>query len=553
MALQTLSQTENFTFTYLDSIQFGPVTIPLPNRRERAEALYESCENDFKILKEWFGIKDGFGASNRITVQVQPDSFAHNYRYKSDGSSLITVNPFDNFPGVQGSIAGASPVDPAILNETVRMLFVAEAIEILMDYNNKKSETWRPDYSDGEALSRVAAATLHPTGYYNTLIPSPFVNAWLQGPRTANWVATREPTDGDADSFGCAILFIYYLWYQLNIDILSIVRKAGATLEETYQALTGETQGFIPFRDLLNKYLPYDANNPSKQMKSLKTDNPFPILEGAARQVRLSFKEVTDPVGLRKLGEKESRRGHVTVAPFFTCPAKSYGYTVVDLDQTLRCMASVEGFAQPKFAWKVNGLQASVGGSISPTTTVLVDDPAHPDQPKSESKLVRIYWQDEKDASTSAGRAGELDLHNPANGYDGHEELNVQVEVSETFGTTDSTSSTGFTTLDTQEVVYDAAFYADRADCISRFTHTIGEYVRVSQIPLVFTLPDPAPEIRAAMRFLRELISELRSISTKNPELGSRLAKALAQALQLPEHMLSLAGKQVESRSATAE
>jgi hypothetical protein len=188
---------------------------------------------------------------------------------------------------------------------------------------------------------------------------------------------------------------------------------------------------------------------------------------------------------------------------------------------------------------------------VVPTATVLVDDPARPDAPKSESKPVQIYWQNESDASTFQGRAGELDLHNFGNSYDGHIQLRIDVEVSETFGTSDSVSQTGFTTLDTQEVVYDGPFYADRDACISAFEKTIRRYVRVSQIPLVFTLPDPAPEIRVALRLLADVIGELQTIRARNPEVGEALARALAATLQLPEQVLAPA-VQPEGRPAAA-
>ncbi len=547
MAVRTLPrQTTNFVFQYLDSIQSGGFTLPLLHARARAEALLQTCENDFAELKRWFGVNDGFGPENRITVRVQPDNLAHNNGYHPDGSMLITIDPLETLAAVARLGGGVPPVDQSVPTDGVRALFVAEAIEILMSYRNTKArtESWHLNYSDGEGLSRLAAAVLHPIGYYSPLLAAPFVNTWLTGTR-GSWVATNDPTDVNSDSFGCAILFIYYLRDQLGFPITSIVQKAGATLEETYQALTGNTNGFKPFRDLLNKYLPFDPNNPNSRnnMKALPTDNPFPILERQERRVTLSFKEQDDPVGLPRLGGKAAGRGHVTVKPFFTCPAKSYGYAIYDRDRTLRCIASVSGFAQPKFTWTVNGLHANVGGSVIPTTTVLVDDPAHPDTPKSESKAVRIYWQAERDVSTFEGRAGELDLHNFGNSYDGHVQLRIVVEVSETFGTSDSVTQTGFTTLDTQEVVYDAAFYADRDACIAAFEKTIRRYVRVSQIPLVFTLPDPAPEIRIAARLLAEIMGELRAINRKNPQLGQALTRSVAVALRLPERMLSVAGE----------
>jgi hypothetical protein len=60
------------------------------------------------------------------------------------------------------------------------MLFVAELAEVVM---NAAPTGWNPGNSAGEALSRVAAAELHPQGYYRPAgSPNngPYSTAWLQ-------------------------------------------------------------------------------------------------------------------------------------------------------------------------------------------------------------------------------------------------------------------------------------------------------------------------------------------------------------------------------------
>jgi len=544
MALHTLStQTDNFTYQYLDAAIVRGI-IELPHAQARAQALVQTCENDFAVLRQWFGNKTGFGPQNRITVRVQADSLAHNNGYHADGSTLITVDSCET--------AGT---DQSVATDAVRALFVAEAIEVLMSYKNFKDKevSWKPGSSDGEGLSRVAAATLHPVGYYSPFVNGPYVNTWLTGTR-GNWVATTDNNDLTPDSYGCSILFIYYLRDQLNKPITDIIQRAGGTLEETYHSVTNQTVGFKPFRELLAKYLPFDPANPASpnNMTALKTDNPFPILEGKQRYVTLSFKEQEDPLAGGRLGVPAGNRGRVTVKPFFTCPAKSYGYTIYDRDRTLQCIATTIGFAQPKFTWEVNGQHASVGGSVVPTTTVLVDDPANPDAPKSITKAESIYWQAEKDVSSSQGSAGELDLKSHSASHDGHIQLKIQVDVSERFGTTETVSQTGYATLTTQELIYDAQFYADREACIDAFAKVVHKYVRVSDIPLIFTLPDPSPEIRVAMQALRAVIEELGVINERNPQLGRELTQALVERLQLPEQMLLMGAAPTQTTGAQA-
>src|SRR5216684_4335523 len=78
--IQTLGTTTNFLVTFQDT---DPVTNqPLANAQRRAEQLMATCESDFAQVRGWFGINDGFGTSNRVTLQVEPESLARNYGYK---------------------------------------------------------------------------------------------------------------------------------------------------------------------------------------------------------------------------------------------------------------------------------------------------------------------------------------------------------------------------------------------------------------------------------------------------------------------------------------
>ena len=512
--IQTLGSTTNFTITYQDT---DPKTnLPIANALRRAQKLMATCESDFTTLKGWFGINDGFGSGNRVTLQVEPESLGRNYGYKSDGTSFARMDPLNTWS------------NPEQADDGVQALFVAEIIEILMGYKNIKTKntTWHANMSDGEGLSRVAAALLHPSGYYSAL-SGPFVNTWLTGTR-GNWVFTNDPTDGSTDSYGCAILFIYYLHDQLNYSMGAICSKAGATLEETYQALTGQSNGFAPFRALLNKYLP------AGKMKNLVSDNPFPIWEGRDRYVTLEFKEVQ----VSAPSSNVRRPASVSVRPFFTCPEKTYHYRPRKLFNKLRCVATVRGFAQPKFTWKVNGTTASDGGSTQPTVPVLVDDAKRPDAPAQTNQAVKLYWTEVPNPSTYDAVRGELDLSNPPGDHHGHELLNVEVTVTEAFGSTDSVITSNAGTLDTADIRYEQAFYDDRDKCASEFNKKIKHYVAVNKIPLVFTLPDPAPVILTAVQMVKGLMEEVQGVAAKDPELGSRLAKQLSAKLHVPEQML---------------
>ena len=252
----TLGQTDNFTIEYQDNF---------PDARRRAQALRNSCESEFAMLMQWFAVikhpdgTEAFGPSNRVTLQVETASFANNYGYHRDGTTKVIMNPFDtqHFP------APGEDVNQADADDAVLGLFVAEIVEVLMSYHNTRSlpgfQAWNPIGSDGEGLSRVCAALFHPTGYYNFL-RGRGVNPWLQSKTSTNkrndWVAKTEASDQDIDSFGCAILFIYYLHTQLGFSMQSIISSGSTSLEATYHILTGLTDGYSALTQLLDAYFP---------------------------------------------------------------------------------------------------------------------------------------------------------------------------------------------------------------------------------------------------------------------------------------------------------
>jgi hypothetical protein len=87
----------------------------------RANALKATCEDDFKKLRQWFGITDGFGPSDRVTVTIDTARYGSNGGYIHDGKSSMLVNTFEG--------------DGIYANDAVRAIFVAEMSEILMSYN----------------------------------------------------------------------------------------------------------------------------------------------------------------------------------------------------------------------------------------------------------------------------------------------------------------------------------------------------------------------------------------------------------------------------------
>ena len=268
MSLETFLST-NFQVQF-ENTEFTPNELAIV--RLRAKAILNGLEIDYAILCIWFGIAvgDGFGSTNRVFVTLTKNIRGASNSGYSTNNPKMTVN---------ANIGGT--------DDSVLSLFVSEMIEILMDYKGK----WNARDSGGEGLSRVAAELLHP----NSVAPGGGnVNAWLAfdpiiDPTSAvadteyrkNWVVENfkggnlkaggfVPGDQDSYSFGCAILFIFYLKDQLRFLMPQIVQNGGATLAETYQNLTGQNDNpFWAFKSLLSEHFPQGVQSPS--------DNPFPL------------------------------------------------------------------------------------------------------------------------------------------------------------------------------------------------------------------------------------------------------------------------------------
>ena len=225
-----------------------------PDTRAAAAAIAQTCEADLATLSAWFSVNwDDFPYGIWVSVDVDaadPRPHADNFWFGTSQSPHIEVYGV----GI-GNAAGRED----IRDEMARMLFVAELAEVLMNFSGNG---WDPSASNGEGLSRVAAAELHPLGYYRpagSANNAPYGSDWLRLPfRTRDaqdgsapglrydFVSVTENTDQNDLSFGCAILFIYYLHTQLRFTWQAIATSPGGTLADTFAHLTGRpaTSGF---------------------------------------------------------------------------------------------------------------------------------------------------------------------------------------------------------------------------------------------------------------------------------------------------------------------
>jgi hypothetical protein len=208
-----------------------------------ARAVLSRCEQDLNSLQGWFGGLTPAGLP--FVVNIVPGTGG-----ASHATCLATTLTCDSFSGTNSDL--------------VRLLVVAEADEVFMANQNKG---WDCGGSNGEGLSRILATELYPAQLNGFASAS----SWLNANPRPDFVTVTDTTDVNYVSIGCSVLFINYIRHQLGFNLGAIVQAGGATLEDTYKALTGGANGFASFAALLQRHFP--VGKPVK----LANDNPFPL------------------------------------------------------------------------------------------------------------------------------------------------------------------------------------------------------------------------------------------------------------------------------------
>ena len=321
----------------------------------RTKAIAETCEKDLTTLQQWFSCnfdESPFGIIVFVAAGTHLGG-ASNFGYTTDVSSEIDIN------GTYAPPNGTP--SPVLRDELARMVFVAELAEILMDF---ATPGWGRGNSMGEGLSILAAETLHPLGYYGTG-SGPRIRAWLQGSRP-DFVSNTEGTDSNAVSYGCAVLFLNFLRFQLGFSFDRIVSAGnnvfllgGETLASVFSVLTGRpaTMAYKEFTDLLQSHLPLG------QPFSPVSDNLFPLRPQGQRSLTFSSSDTE----LSAIQDPETLFIKRQAGPM--CPPNIYSYHNVNLSTLLKLSGKSFGFAQPTFTWAVNGV--TLNNSSTPLNTVI--------------------------------------------------------------------------------------------------------------------------------------------------------------------------------------
>jgi hypothetical protein len=216
-----------------------------------ADGMLATCENDYAQTSAWFGgIPSPTLPVNVILGPLDPSGQGGGGAYHYGCSAVDLYCDVKNVPSLD--------IDYS------RMLMVAELVEV---FEAAQGVGWDCGASNGEGLSRVLATALYPAeldGYTTAA-------AWLDTPDRPDWVNNTDATDQNSISTGCGVLFLNYLNTQLGYSWEQIVQAGGPTLAKTYTNLTGQADGWTPFRQQL------DANFPLGTPSGLTTDNPYPL------------------------------------------------------------------------------------------------------------------------------------------------------------------------------------------------------------------------------------------------------------------------------------
>jgi hypothetical protein len=507
--------TRHFSFAWYDNVGPDPTeNIDAgPDALSNLEAVVAIAERDFATLAGWFGIPS-YASFRRVDVRINlNDGGGSNGGYQPD----LGIN-----------ISGISrQTDPMVADEIVREIFVAELAEIMMDYRGQTvagSGPWHAGDSTGEGLSRVMGAELHPVGYYGGGFAS--LSAWT-GNGAPDWVDMTFTGNavfaGDTfwPSFGCAVVFLYYLHTQLGHDWGSIIAADGATLQEKYTALGYTDNGFAAMTGLLTTFFGALAD------VSTVDDDPFPLWPDYRRSLALSTEETA-------LGpDRAGPIGTVTIPPGAMCPAGSYEFAEFDTDHacTVDCVA--EGYARPAFAWQVAGVDVPAGSSGvgTPLEVTVPATPVDPAAPGAPAARTPVQLMVQTAPSSDHQPDGQLVITDVS----GRREtlaLHVTVSVTETTAPAEPvlTAST-WGTLSTARVIYDDAYYRDRRTCLDGLTALLHKLLVARPPPYIDDIrPDPDPIYRIAANTILAIRQSLPDLEKLAPNQATAIRGGLADA-----------------------
>lgn len=238
---------------------------------DRALDLLNFCESDLALMQTWFpGVNFQFAIP--ISVQITGDSGGASWTDPPDFALWFGFHPsIDLKPG------------PTPTTKLLRYFLVSEITEMFMASQKKywfgdTHWTGADEGSMGESLSRFLASEFLTTTGIATAIFSGFhvANFFLNDFLRPNFVDI-SPDDNSPDIItGCGTCFIFFLKYQLGFSIQQIIAASAGTLGGVYTNLTGKTDGWQTFKNLLDVHYPHPIGGTSYFPP---LDNVFPVAD----------------------------------------------------------------------------------------------------------------------------------------------------------------------------------------------------------------------------------------------------------------------------------
>jgi hypothetical protein len=533
MPIVEQSRTDRFILQYDD--QIAPA-------QQVAQALSQTIEQDFFFLRRYLP----FDQSN------SPDDFMRHpttvvfVDTTSQTALGLTAVQATQIPGRGGgrnfgnvtnrggtiwlNVFGASnnPVTPTY----ARFLFIAEMSEQLMGFFG-----WAPASSRGEALSRALAEQFFPAAAYASecISIAPWVNGWLNTSPRPDYIHTNPAptvananlgTDLDGLGYGCGMLFINYLRYQLGFPFEAICQAGGVTFADAYKNLGFIDDPLANMNALLIKHFSTSTIN-------LLDNNPFPLYDSAARRVILGFASsiANVPVHQRSI----LRTAHLS--PFINCPVKAYRYRHVNQAVTCTITAEAIGFALPQFQWFINGVELFISEDTHDFALEFdVPDPDNPRVPKPLSGTARFHWKFSNGASRGQLPAGVLTITNDS--LDGVYQMDLEVRVTETFDADGTVSAKASLEFEALKIVYETQFYTDLKACEKRFVAAVPSLQQT--VDLVLGRPDPAKgrTLRDTITAVDSMRAVIARIDESDPHLAMQAAQYAAAKLEIEPHLL---------------
>jgi hypothetical protein len=231
----------------------------LPGALSLAQGLQASCEVDFALMQSWFG---GFDLIAGYPIRVHIANAWGGAEWPNPVLGLgydVTLKPkFSPKP---------LPTDPPPTVALLRSLLVAEVTEMFMQTQSAGmgGGGWfqgDDEGSKGEGLSRFLAVQFQIASNLGSTPQVPqagyaVTEGWLNGQRKNYIDSAPDDNKPEPDQTnGCTTAFIYYLHDQLGFTIGQIIAAAASTLSGVYRKLTGRSDAWESFINLVNSHYP---------------------------------------------------------------------------------------------------------------------------------------------------------------------------------------------------------------------------------------------------------------------------------------------------------